>query len=66
MQTVEVELRNIRAIRLLEELEELKLIRLVYKNKKDNKVKTPGKLSLRTVKALHKHVADSRKSWEKR
>ena len=66
MQTVEVELRNTRAIKLLEELEELKLIRLVYKKNKGNKTTSKSKLSSRTVKYLHKHVADSREAWEKR
>ena len=66
MVTISVQLKNDKAIKLLRELEELNLIKLLNEKSSVKKVKIVGKLSDRTVKALHKHVVTSREEWESR
>lgn len=69
METVLVQIKNIKAYRLLEDLEDLHLIKLLKKNAQSAQKlseKYAGKLPPGIAEELQNHVTQSRNEWNNR
>ncbi len=66
METVLIQINDLKAYQILEGLEDLKIIKVLEKNKQPKKKlseKYAGKLSKETAEKLQNHVTQSRNEW---